>query len=240
MRKKRAPLLPRSVRAVVFLLLALLLALTVYVGLGSPPLNAEMTFRRAERAHMVGPSKILAEFSNGQQFPRRVIIAETESSHILYTVQQQEYGYRRFYTNPKEGQIDNYTLRVYPKTEPVALYTVSMTNTSPVQLALFDRHSDAVRAEMETTVTFLYREELCTMDIRADSDREYDRFFLFSISKPQGSSEQWYNAMSQLTSRSTETGEEKTVVTIRLYDANGILIGTESFTPQQNGCWQRS
>ena len=236
MRKIRAPFLPRPVRAVVFLLLALLLALTVYVGLGSPPLNAEMTFRRAERAHMVGPSKILAEFSNGHVFPRSVIIAETKSSHILYTVQQQEYGYRRFYTNPKEGQIDNYTFRVYPKTGFSALYNVSLNNSSPIQLVLFDHQSDAVRAEMEAELTFLYQEEICTMHIQAESVRENDKFFLFSLLRPQGSSEQWYRAMDQLISR---TSNSKPEVTIRLYDAQGNLMATECFTPGQNGCWQR-
>ncbi|MBQ2785677.1 MAG: hypothetical protein IJF02_04170 [Oscillospiraceae bacterium] len=235
MRKKKSSILPRPVRAVVFLFLALLLALTVYVGLGSPPMNAEMVFRRAERAHMVGPSKILGEFSNGEPYPRRVIIAETDDSHILYTVQRQPLGYRRFYTNPKPGEIDNYTFHAYPKTEQAALYNVSMSN-SPVQLVLFDRQPDAVRAEMEAELTFLHQDEVCTMDIQTESVRTYDRFFLFSISKPQGSSEQWYRAMDQLISR---TSDSKPEVTIRLYDAQGNLMATECFTPGQNGCWQR-
>ena len=236
MRKKKPFILPRPVRAVVFLLLALLLALTVYVGLGSPPFNTEMTFRRAERAHMVGPAQILGEFSNGQAYPRRVIIAETEDSHILYTEQRQAFGYRRFYTNPKPGEIDNDTFRAYPKTEETAVYNVSMTNTSPIQFVLFDRQSDAVRAEMETKLTFLYQDEVCTMDIQAESFRTYDRFFLFSISKPQGRSEQWYRAMDQLISR---TGVSKPEITVRLYDAQRNLMATECFTPGQNGCWQR-
>lgn len=239
MRKKKRSIVSRPVKAIAYLLLALLLVLTIYIGLGSPPQTVEMAFRRAERAHMVGPGTILGKFSNGQQYPRSVIIAETEDSHILYVDQRQPLGYRRFYANPKEGQIDNYTLRAYPKTGLAVLYTVSTTNASPVQLVLFDRNSKAVRAEMETTVTFLYRDDLCTMDIRAESVREYNRFFLFSLSKPQGSTEQWYYAMAQLIRRYREPGASTPEVTIRLYDAQGDLIETHSFTPGQNDCWQK-
>ena len=239
MRKKKHSIASRPVKAVIFLLLALMMVLTVYIGLGSPPLDVEMAFRRAERAHMVGPSTILGEFSNGLAYPSCVIVAETKNSHILYVDQRQPLGYRRFYTNPKEGELDNYTFRAYPKTGHAALYNVSTTANSPLQLVLFDRNPNAVRAEMEAELTFLYREEVCTMRIQTASVRENGKFFLISLSKPQGSSEQWYRAMDQLISRSINTSENQTEITVRLYDAQGDLIATESFTPWQNGCWQR-
>ena len=235
MKKNKKHALNRPAKALLYLFFALFLALTIYVGLGCPPLNTEMVFRRAERAHMVGPSQILAEFSNGRQFPRSVIVAETEDSHILYTVQRQEYGYRRFYTNPKEGQIDNYTFRTYPKTEAPVLYNTSMSNASPIQLVLFDQSPNAVRAELTAKLTYTYRERVHIMDIQAESLREYDSFFLFSLQKPQDSSEQWYYAMRQL----VQTDDEKPELTLRLYDEEGNLIATHSFTPGQNGSWQK-
>lgn len=75
MRRER---IPRPLRACLWALLAILVAIIYYIALGCPA-TFRQEFRRAEKAHMVGPSKIVDQVHFGE-YPQfdKMLVGETE------------------------------------------------------------------------------------------------------------------------------------------------------------------
>lgn len=84
--------IPRSCRAVLNILAALLLLAVFYATIGAPTLTKEQAFRRAERANLVGPSNILFN-EKVENYPfGTLIMAETEEGVITW-VDDRTYGF---------------------------------------------------------------------------------------------------------------------------------------------------
>lgn len=199
----------------------LLICITVsYVAIGSPSFSPRMEFRRLEKAYMVGPSTILAEFDLDSTWEKHVIIGETKDSYILSAF------------NDAYFRTTNYFW--YPKTDSMALFHLPGSearinlfyNSEPMMLVLFDLEPKAVRAELK--LDFLVSEETGEiMHISATAQREYSNLFLFKFYG--GSNEGTLNhALSKIARTCREYGRYDQYVTVRLYDAQGQLLREET------------
>lgn len=209
---------PRPLKVVCLLTAFLLFLLGLYIAYGSPPFSTEMGFRRQEKANMVGPGRILAEFDS---IPGSVknIVADTEQVYILYS------------DNSK-------MLTVYQKTGSMALYFVpgcfpsgyfnGLTN--PVKLILFDLEPNAVRAEMEFEMATY--EETKTFYIKAESHRQYEEFFIFDIyAENSDPIDRDAKVRYDLMNLCIDYAAYRPSIAIRLYDANDNLIRSEVILP---------
>lgn len=233
MKRVRKSSLPRPVKALLFLLAALSLVLVIYILLGAAPMSLEAAFRRAERGHLIGPSRILGSFSQAGTGEDNVIIAETDNLYILYYDHSPSMDYRRFFPYTKPGEIYYDNLVCYEKSESMALYHVPC-NSRPLNLVLFDQEPRAVRAIIELELSYSYSDTNYTMPIRWEATREHEGFFLFSFSIPDDAPHHWNSAESQLQiycSQYHQYGMDKPQVTIHLYDPNGDLISTQTILP---------
>lgn len=227
--KKQHHKFPRPAKALLRLALLAFLVFLVYVILGCPPLTARMAFRRAERANMTGPGKILAQFPHTEYDGLDIIIAETDHSYLLFLDNSRSLNYDRFYNPTKGGESVYFTFRTYPKKDSVSLYAIP-NSYRPTNLILFHEEADAVRAEMELELEYVYDGGTHRMPVKAEAHRKYDGFFVFSIAADQPT-EQWYRAMSVLQAHCSQYGSGKPTVTIRLYDKHDNLLRTETILP---------
>lgn len=209
---------PRPLKVVCQLTAFLLFLLGIYIAFGSPAFSTEMAFRREEKANMVGPGRILAEFD---AIPGSVknIVADTEQLYILYS------------DNAK-------MLSVYQKTGIMALYFVPgcfpvqyfSDISNPVKLILFDLEPNAVRAEMEFELATY--EEAKTFHVKAESRRQYEEFFIFDIySENSDPIDSDAHVRYELMNLCSTYAAYRPRIAIRLYDANDNLIRTEAILP---------
>ena len=85
--RKALDRIPRKARIVIDLLLAAALLLGVYVASDSPPWGVEASFRRAERAAMVGPSVLLDRLDMRSDWPDtgyQVLLIGDDGDEILF------------------------------------------------------------------------------------------------------------------------------------------------------------
>ena len=80
---------PRKWRVVINILLCALLVVSLYVMLGGPRFSVEGDFRAMERAHLVGPGRILGIEKVDFSYYDHLLIAEDEEGVILYAYDSQ-------------------------------------------------------------------------------------------------------------------------------------------------------
>ena len=215
-RKEKWACVPRGKKLVlhaVTLILALALA---YIAIGAPSFSNRMAFRRLEKAHMVGPSRILAEFQQKAMLFEDVIIAQTDHSYMLAAISKDNLDY---------GFFD-----CYPKTDSMALYYLpgSMPridlfgNPEPLTLILFDQEPSAVRAELEMDCPHPSKEGE-TVPLRASAQRQYNEFFLFDFYVDAARSTLDI-VLEELRYTCSSYGRYDQFVTVRLYDAQNQLV----------------
>ena len=222
--KKSRNRIPRPIKATLYLFLLLSLILLIYFILGSPPLTKRMAFRKAERGNMVGPSKIIAEYSGGN-----VVVAETDYEYIIFNNNSDSLNYDRFYNPIKENE-SVYNFHTYKKTENMILANL-INYHARLQFLLFDRNSKAVRAELEGYICHQYNDTEHTTHILLEASRGLEPFFLFSYPDPSILPEQTRSALYELERQCASYRTDKATITVRLYDAQGNLIQTEEISP---------
>jgi len=219
--------LSRAVRILLMLLLLGFIGLCTYITFGSPPLTPEIGFRRAEKAHMIGPSQILETFTltppkkssllGTPQYDETVFVAQTQDLDILY----------------------NYTLdtfHAYPRSQYPAIYTLSETPTdtgpgiTPLHLILFDRNSLADRADIEFKVIVprntTYNDEYLILE---SAFREHDGFFYFPIFPTKVGQDDAFRKLQ----KSCIYGKagDVTEITVTLYDKDGQPLSRQTILP---------
>ena len=199
----------------------LLICVTVsYVAIGSPSFSPRMEFRRLEKAYMVGPSTILAEFELDIVWEKHVFIGETEDSYILHAISDDNFFFTNFYC--------------YPKTNAPALFHIPgssarvnlLGDSEPMMLILFDLEPRAVRAELEMDCPHPTKEGE-TVHISVESQRKYDKFFLFYF-RGLAHDDTLEDIYADLAKTCREYGRYDQYVTVRLYDAQGQLLREET------------
>ena len=232
--------IPRQVRTGFNILIILYLLLTFYVSIGSPVFTLEQRFRRAEKAHLVGPGKIV-DHTDWSLYPEftDMLVAETSDGVIFYGYWDQRYPYDDydvFSYREKTGKLTflappimmfGWTFHDYDRTMP---------------LYLFDDYPEAVRAGLDIRVVGRFqadndRYEDCNLEFGVSANRYADGVFRF-LWDIYGHSEQQKGSAEILSEISTSGDTAFTStrahrldswaeITVRLYDADDNLIVEE-------------
>lgn len=191
----------------------------IYIFLGSPVLTAEMAFHRAEKANLVGPGEVLATLKPQGQEYSHLVLAEAEEGVMLYAWDRWNVEAREFVYLAKDGPL---TVAAAPGKELLWLQT-----HASLPVYLFDDYADAVRAELDLTLTGEYEGDFYHNTYQLESNREGEGYFAFEIQTD--SSDGWEG--QRLTKLRNVTGNSmadtaQTVIhaAVRLYDANGDLL----------------
>lgn len=248
MKKLKAMLerIPRPVRAIFYTLLALTLAISYYIALGCPALGMRHEFRRAEKAHMVGPSKIVDTLSNDDYYEYdKLLVGETDHGICFFG----RYYNSRPYDNPLAENL--YHFSYVRKTGDVTLCAPpnawgtmwgSFEFKQELPVYVFTEHSQAVRAEVEVTVVGSTGKNgvgKFTVPFQAEAERAKEGFFRFTFEADQKSSLKalYYLSIIGSGDRSdmhTNDRLEAITAVVRLYDADGTMILEKSVTIFEN------
>lgn len=237
--KLRNPLhrIPRPVRACICTILAIFLVLSYYVMLGCPVLTMRQHFRRAEKAHLVGPSKIVDVIPYEQYSEYdRLYVGETANCVTFFG----RYYSNSPYDNPFEEKF--YHFSYIEKTEDMTLCVApnvwgpfwdfgGFLQQLPVYLFTEDQTAD--RAELSITVKFSGDSSSSshfTVPFFASAERSKEGFYRFGLNSDK---EAGWTALYYLSSALggdisfgyyiNENLNEISAV-IRLYDADGQLL----------------
>lgn len=229
--------IPRQARTGINILIILYLLLTLYVSIGSPVFTLEQRFRRAEKAHLVGPGEIVDQTQWGiySQFTD-MLVAETEHGVMFYGYWDQDYpldDYEVFSYREKTGKLTF----LAPPSLGFSWAFDDFERTVP--LYLFDDYPEAVRAEASVHAKGIHQvnDTKTPFDMRFEvsADRFADGVFRFLLELESG--QPLKLAAAQMLTQISTTAESwpysSTVafhrephadITIRLYDEHDDLI----------------
>ena len=235
--------IPKPVKVCVCAVCVILLAAVYYIVLGCPA-TFRQEFRRAEKAHLVGPSKIVDSLKGEYTEFDKMIVGETEEGICFFGKYSYNDGNARkektayyFTYLEKTGDL---TLAAAPNVSGVHWSFFGFARTLPVYL--FTEDTTAARAEINIHVTGKYRSESNGKAItkafnetfQAEASRTEEGFFRFWL---EGSDK---GSLSALYYLSNTTGNawgfdysdlpSGATATVRLYDAEGNQIREETIT----------
>lgn len=234
----------RPFRAFLCILGILVLAVTCYIATGCPSLNFEQEFRRAEKANLVGPSRIVDTVDDEYHEFDKLIVGETEHGVCFFggsiiTVY-------RGSGNGKDEMV--YTFSYREKTGDITVLAAPnrsgmMWDQFGISLPVyvFDRYPKAVRAELELTVTgsktMVVNDETVTTyfseRFRGKAERTGEGFFRFLLDSWDERSAYALELLSDLSGNemffTSKYIDAVVPGTVRLYDENGSLILEQEF-----------
>lgn len=216
--------IPRQLRFALDALLALALLTAAYVALGCPILGETALFRRAEKANLMGPSKIIDRLDVPKDWPTvswdRLLIGD-DGEEIVLWFHQHGAGSG---TLKRLKKSDGILLTPLPECD--AADAADLLKDGVMPLFLFADDPAAVRATVqlrmsETDEVTLTQVRGKPADIRAGEPGSRERFFLFSL------------PVTQELLDAYKFGYYRTVgyqATVRLYDGEDRLIETREWT----------
>ena len=220
--------LPRKRRAAINFLLTLLFSLGLYILLGCPPFTPEQQFRRVEKANLVGPAMILGteEISHAGNY--QLIVAEEKDAVILYSFSADYPEDDTFVYRKKAG--DTTVLAV--STNQVSWY---YDDEAALNLVVFDEFPQAVRAELDFSLSAVVNDLPFEKDYSLSADRRNEGYFLFRYGVsgsphvgPEGAA---LHAFKEISGNNGDTYIDVAVpVTVRFYTESDTLIAERSLT----------
>lgn len=224
--KKRWQKFPMRLRAVANLLGILLSLFLIYVMIGSPVFSVQDAYRRAEKANLVGPSDILAQVRMKGTPYDHLVLAKGETSVTLFSFSRGKRGGELVYIET-EGSL---TIAAAPDNTYYPLETKAV-----IPVVLFDSHPAAVRAEVELTLSAVWKDKPEQRTYTLSADREYGGCFLFTIeatdSPTLGSEGMLLQTLLQVTGNSmADTADLSIPAAVRLYDETDNLLAAETIT----------
>lgn len=248
--------IPRPLRACLWALLAILLAITYYIALGCPTFSITQEFRRAEKVHLVGPSKIVDRVPTPEYSEfETMLVGETDHGIIFFG----KYGSTR--SGGKFSGERRYRFSYQKKTgdvtfaAPPNIFGAHGLYELPVYV--FTEYENAVRAAITITAS---GSRTYTLDgkkvgdpfdevFQAEAERDQNGFFCFSLSAQFNHSEATpfdqdndvayaLFCISNLCNESAYNDNQRTMVipiTVTLYDAEGNVLVTREL---QLGPWE--
>ena len=224
--KKRWQKLPMRLRAIANLLGILLSLFLIYVMIGSPVFSVKDAYRRTEKANLVGPSEILAQVRLKDTPYDHLVLAKAEDSVTLFTFSRGKRGGELVYIET-EGPL---TMAAAPDSTYYPLETKAV-----IPVVLFDSHPSAVRAEVELTLSAVWKDKPEQRTYTLSADREYEGCFLFTIeatgSPMLGGEGMLLQTLLQVTGNSmADTADLSIPATVRLYDEAENLLAEETIT----------
>lgn len=231
---KRPNPLPRWVRAIGCILASVLLLLAFYVSIGCPG-TFRQQFRRAEKANLVGPSKILYTLDATHQY-KKMIIGETDYGISFFgatgsSVTGNKHSGKLSYTFTYREKDGDLTLTAIPQ------YWGSLSNQyGDSQLVyLFDTYPEAVSASLSVHVIAEYQYSIngtkVTRSINesfdATSERAREGHFVFQLVATNGPGADALYYLSESASGKYMPYQGATITaTVQLWDAQGNAIVT--------------
>jgi len=217
--------IPRWLRVAADLTLALALLLATYIAVGCPAFGYEGEFRRAEKAGMVGPSKLIDWVAVQRTWPSvgydRILIGDDGDAILFYT-----------YTVGKGTSSMEGRLLRREKTEGLLLTPLPSSMVfglaEVMPLFLFADDPDTVKAEVLLRLT---GEETVTLTAgrRAfeGDGSSLPGFFYFQL-PVTGTNRQAMDALARCGASYQDDGEDFPAV-IRLFDADDRLIAETDY-----------
>lgn len=227
--------IPRPLKACVCTVLVIVLAVVYYIALGCPTLTFQQEFRRAEKVHLVGPSKIVDKLHNGiyRDFDK-MIVGETEYGISFFGRYYNHYPYNDPFAEKqylftyleKTGDI---TFAAAPNVWGWAWDYAGMS----LPVYIFTDHTDAVRAEIEISVSGV--SSSCTVrneTFQCEANQTDPGVFRFILTSGSESESDALSLLSSVSTNNMRGGVKEAVIPIlvRLYDANDKLITEKELT----------
>lgn len=223
--------IPRPVRIVCNLVLAVILFALFYIFRGSPDMTVEQAYRRAETRNLVGPGAILGvldvDISGGYT---QLLLAETDEGVIQYCYREENLGFifGAHTVSSYEGDL------IYRKKGDIVTLMAAtgqmwfQQETTNLPVILFDDCPKAVRAELDLRLTGELNSVEYDYSYYLNSKRESGGYFVFDL-KTTGGGEREVWAITQVSELYRDTGGygEAVPATVRLYDQNDHLIYEE-------------
>ena len=242
--KRLCPRIPRPAKAIFCTFCAIALAILYYIALSSPPLSFEQEFRRADKANLVGPSRIVDGMEENCSDFEQMIVGETE--HGVCFFGRREITVHRGSNYEREEMM--YTFSYREKTGDITVLaapsrSISILGFPPIYLPVyvFDCYPEAVRAELELTITgtdtHISNGETITTNFsehfRVEAERTGDDFFRFLLDAQDTPRIYALRLLSDLSGNEMfNTNKNIDVVVpgvVRLYDQSGNLILEKEF-----------
>lgn len=234
--------IPRPLKACVCTALVILLAAAYYIALGCPTLTFEQEFRRAEKAHLVGPSQIVDRLDGTYRQFDKMIVGETESGVCFFG---------QFYStsnDPSSGVM--YQFGYVEKTGDITVaaapnFTGFFWQHSGISLPVyvFTDEAGAARAEIDVDVTGLRTYSVDGKEITRGYEAHFSaeayrnehgvfRFFLDSSDEDGGYALYIFSNLANGSKEMNQEAQLNTVipVTVRLYDSGGALLIEKELT----------
>ncbi len=222
--------IPRKLRAITNLVLITAFAMALYVFIDSPAFSEEVQYRREERANHVGPAQIL-DMLPLDSFYRyeKVLLADDGDGVILYQYDENrgDLTYRK-----KTGDI---TVLALPG-DSFSTSEWQRQKSAEHPIFVFDDYPDAVRAELNITLSCEYNSENFQKAYTLEARRQSPGYFLFTlcVSNPNGLGAEG-EALYQLSHISSDVAYGRFFdvafpATVRLYDETDALVCERSVT----------
>lgn len=234
--------IPRPVKACLLAVLICLVCILYYISIGCPTLTFRQDFRRAEKANLVGPSKIVDQLNaNDYHEYDDLIVGETEYGicflgrteyEVAGTANKQEYRYQ-FNYREKTGDI---TVAAAPNFWGFSWVNHHKDWSLSLPVYIFTEYADAVSAKLTLTVQGNYTETVNG----APQTTDYSEVFTATaqaiepgvlrcfVESGSGSSHIALAALSDLcTNDALKESDElwmEIPCTVELFDAEGNLI----------------
>ena len=238
--------IPRPLKACLCAILVMMLTAIYYIALGCPT-TFRQEFRRAEKAHMVGPSTIVDTFRGEYTEFEKMIVGETEYGICFFgrygsgrqgTTHSGQQRYSFFY-HEKTGDI---TILPAPNSSAFEWTWYGSARSLPVYV--FTEDAEAVRAELKLTVTGEYTyyyhgkpeidpvQRSLNRTLQAEAhrtDSSLFRFWLEADDQPGLAALQYLSSTIGGNAHGVETLFTPAAIqaTVRLYDTQNTLIREE-------------
>lgn len=229
--------LPRKVRICLNILVIAVTVFLIYVFAGCPAFTVSTAFRRAEKAQLVGPSEILAQLNPEGTAYDHLVLASTGDSVTLF-------GYDRW--DPRLT-----TLVYREKTGPITVAAAPGDThfwaepKASIPVFVFDSHPDALRAELDITLSATYEGEYFEKTYCLTAARESSGYFAFTLEAANirnlGAEGRAIYILQNICSNSmADTLDVAIPATVRLYDSQGSLLLEENLTIRSTAAQARS
>lgn len=217
-RKFRLPILGLGIAALV---------IALYTFAGSPTLTAEQEYRRAEKAHLVGPAEILGTVELETDLPSywNMLVADDGDGIIFFC-----------YGHPDYTKWEATELIYREKTGDITVLGAPFPNEgrekttiAKYPILVFDDYPEAVRAELDLTLQATYGGELFLKTYSMKSQRENAGYFQFTLGSvnPNGLGAEGHalHILALISGYGGRTFPEQTIpATVRLYNEADELI----------------
>ena len=164
---------PAKLRAICNLVAIALCLVLIYFFLGSPAFSVTDAFRRAEKASFLDKAEILARIRTEGLPYSHMILAKQNNGAVIYTYKHRNNEATKLIYTEKSGSL---VLLAAPGTEDLAI-----ARFAKIPLVLFDSTPEAVTAQVELTLSGVYKEEPCQNTYLLTAQREYESLFLFTL-----------------------------------------------------------